>query len=150
MTQSSNPEEARMAQLLENICQEARRSAHDHIPSLREIAADIDWALERIPAATDEMKEAWRTTLAGYQWIEEPTHLRLGRHTRYIRVHPPPGTLGRGGLLLSTRSRADDEVQMTLQGIGRRFYKMNSDHHLLFQRMGDEELLVATYREAGL
>ena len=76
-----------------------------------------------------------------YRYIDEMTDLQNGRYIRWINLTKPDNIiLTTGGILCEIK--IEDSVILVLKNNMNRFFQINMDENLIFQRLSDQERII--------
>jgi hypothetical protein len=87
-------------------------------------------------AAKDLLKK-----LEEYRYIDEIPDLQVGRYIRWINLtNPEKIKLANGGILCEIK--IEDTVILVLKNSINRFFQINMDENLVFQRLSEQERII--------
>ena len=79
--------------------------------------------------------------LEEYRYIDEMPDLQVGRYIRWINLTKPDNIkLTTGGLLCEIK--IEDTIILVLKNNMNRFFQINLDENLIFQRLSDQERII--------
>ena len=79
--------------------------------------------------------------LEDYRYIDEMPDLQIGRYIRWINLtNPEQIKLTNGGILCEIK--IEDAVILVLKNSMNRFFQINMDENLVFQRLSEQERII--------
>ena len=98
---------------------------------------EIIYELELSNAAAKDLLKK----LEEYRYIDEIPDLQVGRYIRWINLtNPEKIKLANGGILCEIK--IEDTVILVLKNSINRFFQINMDENLVFQRLSEQERII--------
>ena len=98
---------------------------------------EIIYELELLNASAKDLLKK----LEEYRYIDEIPDLQVGRYIRWINLtNPEKIKLANGGILCEIK--IEDTVILVLKNSINRFFQINMDENLVFQRLSEQERII--------
>ena len=97
--------------------------------------------VDELSLSKKETKELFKK-LEDYRYVEEMQELRVGNYIRWINLNDPDNLELKNGAILS-EVKIEDNILLVLKNfISRRFFQINMEENLLFQKLSDQEKVI--------
>ena len=80
--------------------------------------------------------------LEDYRYVEEMQELRIGNYIRWIDLNNPDNLELKNGAILSEIRIEDNIILVFKNFISKRFFQINMEENLLFQKLSDQEKVI--------
>lgn len=97
--------------------------------------------LDELGLTKKETKELLKK-LEDYRYVEELQELNIGNYMRWIDLNDPDNLELKNGAILSEVKIEDNIILVFKNFISRKFFQINMEENLLFQKLSDQEKVI--------